>query len=139
MTENIPDNKKIILFDGVCNLCNNAVNFIIERDEKDVFRFASLQSELGKKLTSERGIDPEEMNSMLLIEPGVAYYQRSTAALEISKDLSGGYSMLKYISFLPEGFRDSIYNLIARNRYKWFGKKESCMIPTAKMKAKFLD
>lgn len=139
MTENIPDNKKIILFDGVCNLCNNAVNFIIERDEKDVFRFASLQSELGKKLTSERGIDPEEMDSMLLIEPGVAYYQRSTAALEISKDLSGGYSMLKYISFLPEGFRDSIYNLIARNRYKWFGKKESCMIPTAKMKAKFLD
>jgi predicted DCC family thiol-disulfide oxidoreductase YuxK len=139
MTDNIPDNKKIILFDGVCNLCNNAVNFIIERDKNDVFRFASLQSELGKKLTSERGIDPEEMDSILLIEPGVAYYQRSTAALEISKELSGSYSMLKYFSFLPEGFRDSIYNLIARNRYKWFGKKESCMIPTAKMKAKFLD
>lgn len=139
MTENLPDNKKIILFDGVCNLCNNAVNFIIERDKKDVFRFASLQSEIGKKLSSERGIDSEEMDSMLLIEPGVAYYQRSTAALEISKDLSGGYSLLKHLSFLPEGFRDSIYNLIAQNRYKLFGKKESCMIPTAELKAKFLD
>lgn len=140
MTEALPENKKILLFDGVCNLCNNAVNFIIERDKKDVFRFASLQSEIGRKLTRERGIEVEEaMNSFILIEPGVAYYQRSTAALEVAKDLSGGYSMLGYFSFLPEGFRDSIYNLVARNRYKWFGKKDNCMIPTPELKAKFLD
>jgi predicted DCC family thiol-disulfide oxidoreductase YuxK len=140
MTEEIAKNKKIILFDGVCNLCNNAVNFIIERDKKDVFRFASLQSETGRKLTSDRGIEVEEaMNSFMLIEPGVAYYQRSTAALEVAKELSGGYSMLRYFSFLPEGFRDSIYNLVARNRYKWFGKKDNCMIPTPELKAKFLD
>lgn len=140
MTEKLPENKKIILFDGVCNLCNNAINFIIERDKKDIFRFASLQSELGRKLTAERGIDVDEaMNSMVLIEPGVAYYQRSTAALEIAKDLSGGYSLLGNLSYLPEVFRDGIYNLIAGNRYKWFGKKDACMIPTPELKAKFLD
>ncbi len=139
MITGLPKDKKIILFDGVCNLCNNAVNFIIEHDKKDVFRFASLQSEIGKKLTSERGIDSEELDSIVLIEPGVAYFKKSTAALEISKELSGGYSMLKYFSFLPEGLRDGVYGLIANNRYKWFGKKESCMIPTPKLKAKFLD
>lgn len=139
MTTGLPKDKKIILFDGVCNLCNNAVNFIIEHDKKDVFRFASLQSELGQKLTSERGIDPEELDSIVLIEPGVVYFKKSTAALEISKELSGAYSMLKYFSFLPEGLRDAIYDLIANNRYKWFGKKESCMIPTPELKAKFLD
>lgn len=137
--EELPKGKKIILFDGVCNLCSNAVNFIIERDKKDIFRFASLQSEIGQKLASERGIETEEMNSMVLIEPGVVYYQRSTAALEIAKDLSGGYSLLSNFSFLPEGFRDGIYNLIARNRYNWFGKKDACMIPTPELKAKFLD
>lgn len=138
MTETPPEGKKIILFDGVCNLCDGAINFIIKHDKKDVFRFASLQSELGKKLRSDRGIDPEALESMLLIEPGVAYYQKSTAALEISKDLSGGYSLLKHFLFLPEGFRDGIYNFIAKNRYKWFGKKDSCMIPTPELKAKFL-
>ncbi len=139
MKEEIPEGKKIVLFDGVCNLCDGAINFIIKHDKKDVFRFASLQSELGKKLSSERGIDPEALESMLLIEPGVAYYQRSTAALEISRDLSGGYSLLSNFSFLPEGFRDGIYNIIAKNRYKWFGKNESCLIPTPEIKAKFLD
>jgi len=135
----LPKDKKIILFDGVCNLCNNAVNFIIEHDKKDVFRFASLQSEIGKELTSKRGIDPEVIDSIVLIEPGVAYFQKSTAALEISKDLSGGYSFLSYLSIFPELIRDGIYTLIANNRYKWFGKKDACMIPTRELKAKFLD
>jgi predicted DCC family thiol-disulfide oxidoreductase YuxK len=131
--------KKIILFDGVCNLCNNSVNFIIKHDKKDVFRFASLQSEIGKKLVSERGLDPEELDSIILIEPGVAYYRKSTAALEISRELSGGYSLLKNFLFLPDSLRDAVYDLIANNRYKWFGKQESCMIPTPELKAKFLD
>lgn len=139
MAETLPQGKKIVLFDGVCNLCNNAVNFIIERDKNDVFRFASLQSEIGQKLTSERGIDPEAMDSIVLIEPGVVYYQKSTAALEISRDLSGGYSYLKHFSVLPEGLRDGIYNIIANNRYSWFGKKDTCMIPTPELKAKFLE
>ncbi|MBZ9631762.1 thiol-disulfide oxidoreductase DCC family protein [Salegentibacter sp. LM13S] len=135
----LPKDKKIVLFDGVCNLCNNAVTFIIEHDKKDVFRFASLQSEIGKKLVEERGMDPEELDSIVLIDPGVAYYRKSTAALEISRELSGGYSLLKNFSFIPEGLRDGIYNFVANNRYKWYGKKESCMIPTPKLKSKFLD
>ena len=86
---------KIILFDGICNLCNNAVQFIIKHDRKDRFRSASLQSETGKRLIEERGFDPEDLDSIMLIEPGVAYYRKSTAALEISRDLDGGYSLLK--------------------------------------------
>jgi predicted DCC family thiol-disulfide oxidoreductase YuxK len=135
----LPKDKKIVLFDGVCNLCNSAVTFIIENDKKDVFRFASLQSEIGRKLVEERGIDPEELDSIVLIDPGVAYYRKSTAALEISRELSGGYSLLKNFLFIPESLRDSIYNFVANNRYKWYGKKESCMVPTPELKSKFLD
>ncbi|MDT0650731.1 thiol-disulfide oxidoreductase DCC family protein [Autumnicola edwardsiae] len=135
----LPKNKKIILFDGVCNLCDGTVKFIIEHDKKDVFRFASLQSDFGKKMVAERGLDPEAIDSVILIEPGVVYYRKSTAALEISRHLSGGYSLLKNFLGLPEGFRDMVYDLIAKNRYKWFGKKENCMIPTPELKAKFLD
>jgi predicted DCC family thiol-disulfide oxidoreductase YuxK len=135
----LPKDKKIILFDGVCNLCNGAVTFIIKHDKQDTFRFASLQSEIGKKLVAERGMDAEELDSIILIDPGVAYYQKSTAALEISRELSGGYSLLKNFLFIPEGLRDGIYNFVASNRYKWYGKKESCMIPTPELKSKFLD
>lgn len=135
----LPQDKKIVLFDGVCNLCNNAVIFIIEHDKKDVFRFASLQSEIGEKLVEDRGMDPEELHSIVLIDPGVAYYRKSTAALEISRELSGGYSLLKNFLFLPESLRDGIYNFVANNRYKWYGKKENCMIPTPELKSKFLD
>ncbi len=135
----IPGNKKIILFDGVCNLCNGAVQFIIKHDKKDIFRFASLQSETGQQLVEERGLDPTEIDSIMLIEPGVAYYRKSTAALQISRDLSGGYRLLKSFLGIPEGLRDSIYDFIARNRYKWFGKKKQCMIPTPELKSKFLD
>ncbi|WP_026934342.1 thiol-disulfide oxidoreductase DCC family protein [Christiangramia echinicola] len=135
----IPEHKKIVLFDGVCNLCDGAVQRIIKHDRKDIFRFASLQSDFGKELVAERGLDPEELDSIILIDPGVAYYKKSTAALEISRDLSGGYSLLKNFLFIPESLRDGIYDFIANNRYKWFGKKEQCMIPTPELKAKFLD
>lgn len=135
----IPEHKKIVLFDGVCNLCDDAVQRIIKHDRKDIFRFASLQSDFGKELVAERGLDPEELDSIILIDPGVAYYKKSTAALEISRELSGGYSLLKNFLFIPESLRDGIYDFIANNRYKWFGKKEQCMIPTPELKAKFLD
>ena len=136
--ENISENKKIILFDGVCNLCNSAVNYVIENDPNDVFRFASLQSDAGIHLMEERGIDPDAIDSIILIEPGIAYYKKSTAALEISKDLSGSISYLRFFSVLPESFRDVVYDFIANHRYKWFGKKDACMIPTPELKAKFL-
>ena len=136
---NIPENKQIILFDGVCNLCNSFVNLVIRQDKKDRFRFASLQSEIGKELMGERNLDPDKLDSIILINPGVAYYLKSTAALQIAKHLSGGYKLLSYFSFLPENFRDFIYTYVANNRYKWYGKKEQCMLPSPEIKAKFLE
>ncbi len=135
----IEKGKKIILFDGVCNLCNASINFVIKRDKKDLFRYASLQSEVGQKLISERNIDIKNIDSILLIDPLVAYYHKSTAALHIAKQLSGFYPFLSVLIILPRFFRDWIYDIVARNRYKWFGKKESCMIPTPELKALFID
>ena len=134
---NFPKDKKVILFDGVCNLCNGAVQTIIKNDKKDLFRFAPLQSDIGLQIVNEKGIDTENLDSVILIEPGVAYYTKSTAAIEIAKDLKG-YSWLKYFKPVPQGIRDSIYELIAKNRYNWWGKKESCMIPTPELQALFL-
>ncbi len=135
----IEEGKKIILFDGVCNLCNSAVNFVIQRDKKNTFRYAALQSEIGKKLIAERNIDITKIDSILLIDPKLAYYHKSTAAIHIAKQLSGFYPLLSVFLILPKFLRDWIYDIIAKNRYKWFGKKESCMIPTPELKALFID
>ena len=137
--EELPKNKHIVLFDGVCNFCNDSVRFIIKRDKKDLYRFASLQSELGKSLTKSRGIDTNAVDSIILIQPGEAYYLKSDAALNIAKNLNGFYSALSIFLYLPSGFRDFLYDLIAKNRYKWFGKKEACPMPTADEQAKFLE
>ncbi|AXT55412.1 DUF393 domain-containing protein [Aquimarina sp. MMG015] len=133
------EGKKIILFDGVCNLCNGAVNFIIKRDKNDVFRYASLQSDIGKKLASEIGVDTSKLDTILLIEPSVAYYHKSTAALQIAKRLSGGYPLLSVFLIFPKILRDWFYDIIAKNRYKWFGKRDNCVIPTPELKALFID
>ena len=133
------EQKKIILFDGVCNLCNSSVQFVIKRDKKDIFRYASLQSAAGQRLAKERGINTTDIDSIILIEPQIAYYTKSDAALIIAKSLSGGWSFLGIFMGLPKGFRDTIYDWVARNRYQWFGKKDSCMIPTEAEKGKFLD
>lgn len=136
--ENLPQDKKIILFDGICNLCNTSVQYIIKNDQKDIFRFVSLQSELGQKITKHLCISDRNIDSIVLYEPGRAYFLKSDAALKIAKDLGGFLSWLAVFSFLPKFFRDYIYDYIATNRYKWYGKKESCMIPTPELKAKFL-
>ncbi len=128
---------KIILFDGVCNLCNGAVNFIIEKDKKNVFKFAALQSEIGLKLISKFNIDTSKLDSIILIDDE-KYYEKSTAALHISKNLSGVYPLLFGFIIIPKFIRDPVYDYIAKNRYKWFGKKESCMIPTQELRNKFL-
>ena len=135
----VEDNKKIILFDGVCNLCNGFIQFVIKRDKNDIFRYASLQSELGQKLIYERGIDTKQIDSVVLIEPGIAYYVKSDAALNIGKQLKGYQTISKILNLIPSGLRNIIYDLIARYRYNWFGKKDACMIPTPELKAKFLD
>lgn len=131
------NNYKIILFDGVCNLCNGAVTYIIERDKKNVFKFAALQSEIGQQLISKFNIDTSKVDSIILID-GEKHYTKSSAALHISKQLSGAYPLLFGFMVVPKFIRNSVYDYIAKNRYKWFGKKESCMIPTAELKSKFL-
>ena len=135
----IMENKKIILFDGVCNLCNSSVQFVIKRDKKDIFRYAALQSEIGQELVNQRQIDTSKVDSIILIEPGVAYYTKSDAALEIAQDLGGLWKLTAVFTWIPTSIRNSIYNLVAKNRYKWFGKQDACMIPTPELKAKFLD
>lgn len=136
---NLPPDKKIILFDGVCNLCNQAVQFIIERDKNDVLRFVALQSELGIKICNYIGVEPTKMNSIILFEPGKAYYYKSEAALKIASHLGFIYSLSAVFKIIPIGIRNSIYDYIAKNRYRWFGKKDQCMIPTQNLKDKFLD
>jgi predicted DCC family thiol-disulfide oxidoreductase YuxK len=136
--QNLPKNKNIILFDGVCNLCDASVQFIIKHDTKDLFRFVALQSNLGIEIIKHIGIDAQNIDSIILYKPGIAYYYKSSAALEIAKDLGGFFSFGTVFKVIPEIFRNQIYDYIAKNRYKWYGKKESCMLPTAELKAKFL-
>ncbi|MRT15855.1 thiol-disulfide oxidoreductase DCC family protein [Vitellibacter sp. q18] len=131
------NDHKIILFDGVCNLCNGTVIFIIKRDKKKVFKFAALQSEIGQELTSKFNIDTLKVDSIILLD-GEKHYKKSSAALRIAKQLSGAYPLLFGFVVVPKFIRNAVYDYIAKNRYKWFGKKESCMIPTAELKSRFL-
>ena len=128
----------LILFDGVCNLCNGLVQFIIRRDPKGKFKFASLQSDVGRSLLTKFNIDPDLLHSIVVIDHDVAY-QRSDAALRIANCLGGGWKILKAFNILPKFFRDTIYNVIAKNRYRIFGKKDSCMIPTPELKERFIE
>lgn len=133
----LPKNKKIILFDGVCNFCNDVINKIIAKDTKNVFVFASLQSEIGQKILKHIGLN-NDLDTIVLYEPGIAYYVKSDAAIEIAKQIGGIYSLLRIGNLLPRRLRNLTYDYVARNRYKWYGKKDACMIPTPEMKAKFL-
>jgi len=135
----IPAGKKIILFDGVCNLCNDSVVKVIKNDKKNVFLFTALQSEAGEKILAELGIDTSKIDSIILFDPEKGYYIKSAAALRIMNEFSGLWKIMQVFRILPTGFNNLFYDWIARNRYKWFGKKDSCMIPTPELKAKFLD
>ncbi len=128
---------KIILFDGVCNLCNSSVNFVIRHDKKNLFKFAALQSDVGASLIQKYGIDTSETDSIILIENNKAYV-KSTAALRVARHLNKGYPLLYAFIIIPNFIRNWVYNYIAKNRYKWYGKKDSCMIPTPELKEKFL-
>ncbi|MDR6844240.1 thiol-disulfide oxidoreductase DCC family protein [Flavobacterium granuli] len=137
--QNLPLDKKIILFDGVCNLCNSAVQFVIEHDKNDVFRFVALQSELGQEILNHIGINSVNIDSIVLYEPGVAYYYKSSAAIQISENLDGFWHFGTFFKIIPAGIRNLLYDYIAKNRYRWYGKKESCMVPTPELKMKFLE
>lgn len=127
----------IVLFDGVCNFCNSSVNFIIERDRAGYFKFAPLQSEIGEKLLAENGVDRVETDSVVLIEDGKVY-THSTAALRVARRLDGAWRWLSYLTFVPRVVRDAAYKLFARYRYRLFGKKDECMLPSPEIRARFL-
>ena len=133
-----PDINNIVLFDGICNFCDSSINRIIRHDKKNRFRFAPLQSETGKKLAKQYFIDTEKTDSIILIENNKAY-TKSTAILRISKHLNTLYPLMYGFMIIPAFIRNFIYDFIARNRYRWFGKKDSCMIPTAEVRSKFIE
>ncbi len=135
--DNLPKDKKIVLFDGVCNYCNDKINFIIKNDKQDVFRFVALQSETGQKIIKYLGIDTS-MDSIVLYEPGYAYFIKSEAVFRIIKHLSSSVKLLLFFNFIPTSIKNIFYDLIAKNRYNWYGKKETCMLPTEDVKRKFL-
>jgi predicted DCC family thiol-disulfide oxidoreductase YuxK len=128
----------IILFDGVCNFCNASVQFILKRDPKGYFQFASQQSEAGQKLMKRYGLDREKNDSIFLIEGGEAY-SHSTAAIRIAKHLKGSWKLLYNLIYIPRFLRDFGYDLIAKYRYRIFGKRESCMVPKPEWKERFLE
>ncbi len=133
------ENKAIILFDGVCNLCNAAVQTVIRHDKHNYFRFASLQSDIGKKFLQQYHLASlKTPESIVLIEDQKAY-QYSTAALRIAGKLSGGYKALYLFLIVPRFIRNAVYKIIAHNRYKWFGRQASCWLPTDALKNKFLQ
>jgi predicted DCC family thiol-disulfide oxidoreductase YuxK len=135
----IPKNKDLILFDGVCNLCHNSVQYVIERDTHNRFVFASLQSNLGQQVLKHHNINPDVTDSIILYRHNKGIKIKSTAALLIANKLGLPSSLLSVFLIIPPFLRHLVYDFIAINRYRWFGKQESCWLPTAELKAKFLD
>ena len=131
------NDNPIILFDGVCNLCSGAVQFVIERDPAARFRFAALQSPVAARLMESTRIG-DRLDSIVLVEDGRVWTQ-STAALRIARRLRFPWPVAYAMIVVPRPLRDWIYNLVARNRYRWFGQREACMVPTPALRARFLD
>ena len=131
------ESKAIILFDGICNFCSGSVLFFIKRDQKGYFRFAALQTESGEKIIRQFGIGEGRPESIILVENGRVWY-RSSAALRIARKLRRGWPLFYGFIIIPPVIRDFFYNIIAKNRYKWFGQKESCFIPTTHIRSRFL-
>jgi len=127
----------IVLFDGVCNLCNGSVQLILRHDPAGRFRFASLQSPAGQELLARFGIDPAVLDSVILVE-GDRCYRESDAALRVARGMSGPWKMLWALRVIPLPLRDGLYRLIVRNRYRWFGKQETCWLPTPELRERFL-
>lgn len=129
--------NKVILFDGVCNLCNSSVQFVIKHDKNKVFSFASLQSDFGQKVLQEHSLPSNNFDSFVLLENGVLF-QESTAALKVASRLSFPINILSIFIYIPAFIRDAVYKFIANNRYRWFGKKDFCMMPSPELKDRFI-
>lgn len=134
----LESNKQLILFDGVCNLCNASVQYVIKHDKQDRFRYTALQSEMGQKIINHFNIDRTKTDSILLYsqDKGISY--KSTAALKIASQLGFPRNLISIFLIIPAFIRNWVYDYIAKNRYRWYGKKEECMIPTPELKSKFL-
>lgn len=130
--------RSIIFFDGVCNLCNSSIDFVLKRDKKDKFLVGALQDDLSRKILADHQVKEAYLDSIILLEDGVIYY-KSTAALRIARHLSGLWPVFYPLIIVPKVLRDSVYDWIGTNRYKWFGKKNTCRLPTPEEKAKFLS
>ncbi len=128
----------VIIFDGVCHLCNSSIDFVMKRDQKRIFRYTANQMEAGRKILGENGINPDQIESVYLYEKG-KLYDKSAAALRIARKLGFPYNLAFGFMIVPAFIRNFIYDLIAKNRYQWFGKKETCRLPTAEERALFLD
>ncbi|MFC3959194.1 thiol-disulfide oxidoreductase DCC family protein [Halovivax cerinus] len=138
MEPEAPDGAPIVLFDGVCNLCNGFVQFIAPRDDDEEFYFASLQSEIGRELLADHDLPTDELESIVLVE-GDAAYVKSGAVLRIASRLGGLYRLLSPFRYVPRILRDAVYDLVANNRYRVFGKKDRCEIPEGDVGARFLE
>jgi len=133
-----PDhNDPIVIFDGVCNFCNSVVNFIIKRDPHGAIYFSPMQSDYAQQLMAYYQIDNLALNTFVLIKDREVFI-RSTAALEICKNLTGFWRLMWVFKIIPKPVRDGVYRLIARNRYRWFGKMDSCIVPNDKLRARFI-
>ena len=130
--------EKIILFDGVCNLCNETVKFVIQRDRQEIFKFAPLQSAFGQQVLKENGLDLNDFNSFIYLRDG-KLIQKSTAALEMAKDLKHMWQLLYVFILVPRPIRDFVYSFIAQNRNRIFGMHESCMIPDKPIQHRFIQ
>lgn len=130
--------RDVILFDGVCNLCNGAVDFILERDPAGHFAFASLQSGAGQEILAHYGLSTENFDSLVLVKDGKVY-QKSRAALEIAARLKGAWPLLQVFKLVPAFLRNGVYDFIGRNRYRFFGKRETCRFPTPEIRSRFLE
>lgn len=129
--------RAVVLFDGVCNFCNASVNFIARRDPVGQFQFAPLESDVGRKLLAETGLAGQDIDSVVLVD-GERAFVKSTAALRIARQLRGAWPLMAVFLVVPRFLRDAVYDFIARNRYRWFGRREECMIPSADLRARFL-
>lgn len=130
--------NRLVLFDGVCNFCNFWIQFALKRDKKGMLKFGSLQGTSAQEILPKYNIDPTVLTSVIFIEDGIVY-RESTAALKVCRHLDGAWKILYALIIIPAFVRDGIYKWVGRNRYKWFGKQDSCMLPTAEQRKRFVE
>jgi predicted DCC family thiol-disulfide oxidoreductase YuxK len=133
-----PAGGAILLFDGVCNVCNRAVQFVIAHDSDAYFRFAALQSPAGQRILAQHGVARDVTETIVLVEDG-GWYVRSDAVVRLVRHLSGGWRLLRFLAIVPRPLRDWAYRRFAASRYRWFGRRATCMIPSPELRARFLE